>query len=178
MSGNLALGAITDRDTNIIGSKFMLHYKHDDAGNIGSRKARLVAQGFTQAEGIDYNETFSPTAKLSAICIITVITAHNGWELEQMDIDGAYLNTSLKETIYMRQLKGYEVLGKEHLVCKLEWALYSLKQARREWYNHFLDTMLNSDSCDAKQNMLYSIAMKMMMPLSLLSWMTSQWPAA
>jgi len=66
----------------------VLHYKHNAAGNIASRKARLVAQ----AKGINYNETFSPTAKLSAIRIITTITTHNDWELEQTDIDGAYLN--------------------------------------------------------------------------------------
>jgi len=86
---------------NIVRSKFILHYKHDAAGNIASRKARLVMQGFIQAEGINYNETFSPTEKLSAICIIAAIAVHNNWELEQMDIDGAYLNALLKETIYM-----------------------------------------------------------------------------
>jgi len=103
-----------------VGSRFVLHYKHDTSSNIASRKARLVTQGFTQAEGINYNETFSPMEKLSAIHIIAAIAAHNGWELEQMDIDGAYLNAPLKETIYMWQPKGYEVLEKEHLVCKLE----------------------------------------------------------
>src|SRR5882724_12200590 len=81
---------------NIVGSKFILHYKHDAASNIASRKARLVVEGFTQAEGINYNETFSPTAKLSAICIIATIAVRNDWELEQMDIDGAYLNAPLK----------------------------------------------------------------------------------
>ena len=62
---------------NIIGSCFVFHYKHDASGKIASHKARLVAQGFTQAEGIDYKETFSPTAKLSAICIIIAIAAHS-----------------------------------------------------------------------------------------------------
>jgi len=71
------------------------------AGEIASCKVRLVAQGFLQQEGVDYNETFSPMAKLSAICIITAIAAHNDWELEQTDIDRAYLNAPLMETIYM-----------------------------------------------------------------------------
>ena len=118
------------KDANIVSSHFIFHYKHSSDGNIASRKARLVVQGFTQEEGIDYQETFSPTAKLSAICIITAIATWNDWELEQTDIDGAYLNVPLSETIYMHQPKGYEVPGKEQHVCLLQCALYGLKQAR------------------------------------------------
>ena len=83
-----------------------------------------------QEEGIDYRETFSPTAtKLSAIHIIAAIATWNDWELEQTDIDGAYFNAPLSETIYMRQPKGYEVSGKERHICLLQCALYGLKQA-------------------------------------------------
>ena len=106
-------------DANIVGSRFVFHYKHDSDGNIASWKARLIAQGFTQEQGIDYKETFSPTAKLSAIRIIAAIAARNDWELEQTDIDGAYVNATLSETIYMCQPKGYETPGKEHHVCLL-----------------------------------------------------------
>ena len=84
-------------------SHFLFHYKLNAAGDVASYKVRLVAQGFSQQEGIDYNETFSPMAKLSAICIVAALTAHNNWELEQMDIDREYLNAPLMETIYMRQ---------------------------------------------------------------------------
>ena len=104
---------------NIVGSHFVFHYKHDADGHIASRKAQLVAQGFTQVEGIDYQETFSPTVKLSAIHVIIAIAARNDWELEQTDIDGAYLNMTLSETIYMRQPKGYGAPGKENHVCLL-----------------------------------------------------------
>jgi len=104
---------------NIIGSHFVFHYKHDAIGNIASCKARLVEQGFTQAEGIDYKEIFSLTAKLSTIHIIIAIAACNDWELEQMDIDGDYLNATPSETIYMCQPKGYEVPGKENHICLL-----------------------------------------------------------
>jgi len=69
--------------------------------NVASRKARLIAQGFTQEHGVDYKEAFSPTAKLAAIHIITAIAARNNWELEQTDIDGMYLNATLSKTIYM-----------------------------------------------------------------------------
>src|SRR5882724_2077839 len=73
-------------NANIVGSHLMLHYKHDSDGNIASWKARLVAQGFTQEQGIDYREMFSLTVKLSAICIIAAIATCNNWELEQTDI--------------------------------------------------------------------------------------------
>jgi Reverse transcriptase (RNA-dependent DNA polymerase) len=117
---------------NIVGSWIVLHYKCNATGQVVSHKARLVTQGFSQAAGIDYNETFAPTAKLSAIHIIIALAVRNDWELEQTDIDGAYLNALLKETIYMRQPKGFEVNGKEQHVCLLKRALYGLKQAGRE----------------------------------------------
>jgi Reverse transcriptase (RNA-dependent DNA polymerase) len=89
-------------------------------GSLVIHKSRVVAQGFSQAEGIDYNETFAPTAKLSTIRIIAALAARNNWELEQTDVEGAYLNAQLKETIYMRQHRGYEVRGKENHVCLLK----------------------------------------------------------
>ena len=128
-------------DANIVGSCFIFHYKHDSNGNITSGKARLIAQGFMQEEGIDYWETFSPTAKLSAIHIITAIATQNDWELKQTDIDGTHLNAPLLETIYMCQPKGYEVPGKEKHICLLQCALYGLKQARQEWYHLFIEVM-------------------------------------
>jgi hypothetical protein len=126
---------------NIVGSKLVFHYKHDANGEVVNRKTRLVAQGFSQAEGIDYNETFSPTAKLSAIRIIIAIAIRNDWEIEQTDIDGAYLNAPITEVVYMRQAKGYETHGKEHYVCRLNRAIYGLKQSGREWYNMFCRIM-------------------------------------
>ena len=90
---------------------------------MASWKARLVVQGFTQEEGIDYKETFSLNAKLSAICIIAAIATQNNWELKQTDIDRAYLNATLLETIYMCQPKGYGTPGKEQHVCHLQYTL-------------------------------------------------------
>jgi Reverse transcriptase (RNA-dependent DNA polymerase) len=130
---------------NIVGSKLVFHYKHDANGNVVAHKTRLVAQGFTQTQGIDYNETFSPTAKLSAIRIIIAIAIRNDWELEQTDIDGAYLNAPITETIYMRQARGYETPGKEHYVCRLNRAIYGLKQSGREWYDMFCRIMYQFD---------------------------------
>jgi len=108
----------------------VLHYKHDAAHNICQQNSKASHTGFTQAEGINYNETFSPMEKLSAIHIIAAIAAHNGWELEQMDIDGAYSMPPKGGHLYALA-EGYKVPGREHLICKLEWALYGLKQAGR-----------------------------------------------
>jgi hypothetical protein len=83
------------KGVNIIGSKVVMLYKHGPDGKIIAHKSRFVAQGFSQEAGIDYNETFSPTAKLTAIRIIAAIAARNDWELEQTDVDAAYLNASL-----------------------------------------------------------------------------------
>ena len=98
-------------NVNIVGSRIVLQYKLDKDGSIDTCKSRLVAQGFTQQEGIDYNDTFSPTAKLTAIRIITAIAVRNDWELEQTNVDAAYLNASLKENIYMHQPRGFEAPG-------------------------------------------------------------------
>lgn len=82
-----------------------------------------MTQGFLQTEGINDNETFALIAKLSAICIITAIAARNDWELEQTYIDGAYINATLKEIIYMHQPKGYKAPRKKHHICLLKHAL-------------------------------------------------------
>ena len=89
---------------NIVGSQIVLRYKLDKDGSISTHKSRLVAQGFTQQDGIDFNETFSLMAKLTAIRIIAAIVVRNGWELEQTNVDTAYLNASLKEDIYCKCL--------------------------------------------------------------------------
>lgn len=129
-------------NANIVGSRMVLRYKRNTTGHVASRKSRFIAQGFSQAEGIDYNETFTPTAKLSVIQIIAVLATRNDWEPEQTDVDGAYLNALLKETIYMRQAKGYEVPGKEKHICLLKCAIYGLRQAGHEWYELLCQIML------------------------------------
>jgi Reverse transcriptase (RNA-dependent DNA polymerase) len=138
----------------------VFHYKHDASGMVVAHKTRLVAQGFSQAEGIDYNEVFSPTTKLSAICIIAAIATRNNWELEQTDIDGAYLNARIKDIIYMCQPKGYETPGEEHQVCRLNRAIYGLKQSGREWYETFTTVMykFNFTHCETEHAVFHRYA--------------------
>ena len=89
-------------DRKPITNKWVFVRKYDKDGNLQKYKARLVARGFSQMPGMDYNETFSPVMRLETIRVILVLTVTEDWEIQQMDIKGAYLNGKLKETIYSR----------------------------------------------------------------------------
>ena len=114
-----------------VGCKWVFKTKRDSIGNIERYKARLVAKGFTQKDGIDYKETFSPVSKKDSLRIIMALVAHYDLELHQMDVKTAFLNGNLEEEIYMDQPEGFSVKGKEHMVCKLKKSIYGLKQASR-----------------------------------------------
>ena len=124
-----------------VGCKWVFKTKRDSKGNIERHKARLVAKGYTQKDGIDYKETFSPVSKKDSLRIIMVIVAHYDLELHQMDVKTAFLNGDLEEEVYMDQPEGFTTPGKENLVCKLKKSIYGLKQASRQWYIKFNDTI-------------------------------------
>ncbi|KAE8661751.1 hypothetical protein F3Y22_tig00113724pilonHSYRG00184 [Hibiscus syriacus] len=100
-------------------------------------KERLVAKGYAQTEGVDYNEVFSPVVKHSSIRILLALVAQLDLELVQMDVKNAFLHGDLDEEIYMTQPDGFKVAEKEEMVCKLEKSLYGLKQSPRQWYKRF-----------------------------------------
>ena len=102
-------------DTNIIGCRWVFQIKCDSSGKILKYHARLVAQGFTQLYGIDFNETFAPVSRLSSIQTVFALAASNDWELHQMDIKSAYLNSPIDMAIYMQLPPGYGSKGK--VVC-------------------------------------------------------------
>ncbi|KAJ1040157.1 hypothetical protein NDA10_003397 [Ustilago hordei] len=119
----------------LVDSKIVLRLKLDADGVPVKHKARLVARGFTQREGIDYQETFSPVAPLGAIRAILALAVQNNWEVHALDITMAYLNSTLKEAIYMKPPEGSGVApGKVYKVVK---GLYGLKQSGREWNQEF-----------------------------------------
>jgi hypothetical protein len=97
-------------------------------------KSRLVAQGFSQKEGINYEETFAPVARLEAIMILLAFSVAKGFKLHQMDVKSAFLNGVLEEEVYVRQPLGFESEKYPHRVYKLRKALYGLNQAPRAWY--------------------------------------------
>ena len=110
-----------------IGCKWVFKTKKDSLGNIERYKARLVAKGFTQKEGIDYTETFSPVSKKDSLRIILALVAHFDLELQQMDVKTTFLNGELEEEVYMKQHEGFPFSDGEQLVCKLKKSIYSLK---------------------------------------------------
>ena len=115
-----------------MGCKWVYKTKRHADGSIERHKARLVAKGFTQKEGIDFTETFSPVSTKDAFRMIMAMVAHFDMELYQMDVKTAFLNGELEENIYMRQPEGFIEQGSEHLVCKLKKSIYGVKQASRQ----------------------------------------------
>ena len=124
-----------------IGCKWVLKTKKDAKGKIERFKARLVAKGYTQKEGVDYIETFSPVSSKDSFRIIMALTAHFNLELRQMDVKTTFLNGDLYEEVYMKQPEGFVVDGKENMVCRLQKSIYGLKQASRQWYLKFHDVV-------------------------------------
>ncbi len=116
-----------------IGCKWIFKRKLNAAGLVEKYKTRLVANGFTQREGVDFVETFSPVAKFTSIRIISALMAYYDLEL-QMDVKTAFLISYLEEEIYMLQTEGFGEKGNENKVCKLNRSIYGLKQASRRWY--------------------------------------------
>jgi Reverse transcriptase (RNA-dependent DNA polymerase) len=113
-------------DRKIVGSRWVFRIKRGPDGTIQKYKAHVVAQGFTQVEGIDFDETFTPVAKLASLRTILVIAAERDLELHQMDVKSAYLNGVLKEEIFMNPPPGFNVPN--GMVLRLRKAVYGTKQ--------------------------------------------------
>jgi hypothetical protein len=114
-------------DHNIIGTKWIFKNKSYEHGTMIRNKARLVGQGYTQIDGVDFDETFAPVSRLESIRILLSISCHLGFKLYQMDVNSAFMNGILQEEVY---------------VYKLKKALYGLKQAPRAWYERFTTYLL------------------------------------
>jgi hypothetical protein len=117
-------------------SRWLYKLKYVADGSIEMYKARFVAQGFSQAEGVDYDETFALVARYTSIRVVISIAVEMGWKIHQMDVKTAFLNGLIQEEVYIEQPLGFfEVHGRESHVCRLKKALYGLKQAPRAWYS-------------------------------------------
>jgi hypothetical protein len=117
-----------------IETKWVWKNKEGEKGEVLRNKSRLVAQGYSQKEEIDYEETFAPVTRLEAIRILLSFSVAKGFKLHQMNVRSAFLNGVLEEEVYVRQPSGFESEKYPHLVHKLRKALYGLKQAPRAWY--------------------------------------------
>ncbi|WVZ54330.1 LOW QUALITY PROTEIN: hypothetical protein U9M48_005142 [Paspalum notatum var. saurae] len=129
------------RGHHAITLKWVFKLKRDEAGAIIKHKARLVARGFVQQEGIDFDDAFAPVARMESVRLLLALAAQEGWHVHHMDVKSAFLNGDLKEEVYVHQPPGFEIPGKEGKVLRLRKALYGLRQAPRAW-NAKLDSTL------------------------------------
>ncbi|KAK1698143.1 hypothetical protein QYE76_014840 [Lolium multiflorum] len=136
-----------DRRINVIGTKWVFKNKQDENGIVTRNKARLVAQGFAQIEGMDFEDTFAPVARLEAIRLLLAFASFHNFKLYQMDVKSAFLNGPLKETAYVAQPPGFEDPCRPNHVYLLHKALYGLKQAPRAWYEFLRDFLLHDGFC-------------------------------
>lgn len=136
------------KDRKPISCKWIYKIKTNADGSLDKFKARLVARGYTQKKGIDYDETFSPVAKMTTIRSVLSVAANEGLKLTQFDVSTAFLYGSLNEEIYMNQPDGYSDGSKK--VCRLKRSLYGLKQAPRCWNKCMVDYLksIGFKQCD------------------------------
>ncbi|GJY34298.1 retrovirus-related pol polyprotein from transposon TNT 1-94 [Tanacetum coccineum] len=124
-------------DMTIIGTKWVYRNKLDENGVVTRNKARLVAQGYNQQEGIDYDETYAPVARLESIRILLAYACALDFKLYQMDVKSAFLNGFINEEVYVAQPPGFIDFAKPNYVYRLKKALYGLKQAPKAWDNYY-----------------------------------------
>jgi hypothetical protein len=139
-----------------IACKCVFKLKLHANGSVESYKVRLVAKGYTQTEGIDYIDTFSPVVKMT-IRVLKALAVSQGWPLYQLDVNTTFLHGDLNEEVYMKPPLGLD-LDHPDLVCKLQRSLYGLKQASRQWNTKLTETLSSLGYTQSKLN--YSLSTK------------------
>ncbi|CAL9022062.1 unnamed protein product, partial [Prunus brigantina] len=124
-------------NTNVMGCKWIFKIKKNADGTISRYKARLVAEGFSQEYGLDYEETFSPVVRHTTVRLILGLAVNFQWELRQLDVKNAFLHGELQEEVFMKQPQGFIDSQYPDYVCKLQKSLYDLKQAPHAWNAKF-----------------------------------------
>src|SRR5882757_4386648 len=136
----LKVWTLTDlpKGHKVVKNKWVFKKKAD-----GRFRARLVAKGFTQIEGVDFDETFSPVARFESLRLLLALAALEDWEIHQMDVKSVFLHGVLDEEIYMEQPQGFITPRTETKVCRLKKAIYGLKQASRAWNLQFHGVLIS-----------------------------------
>ncbi|GKE56632.1 putative ribonuclease H-like domain-containing protein, partial [Tanacetum coccineum] len=127
-----------------IGTKWVYMNKKDERGIVIRNKARLVTQGYTQEEGIDYDEVFPPVARIKAIKLFLAYASFKDFVIYQMDVKTAFLYGKIEEEVYVCQPLGFEDPEFPDKVYKVEKALYGLHQAPRAWYETLSTYLLDN----------------------------------
>jgi hypothetical protein len=122
---------------NVVSGMWVFCHKYNSDGSLARCKARWVCRGFSQQQGIDFDETFSPVVKPCTIRIILSLAVSSSWPIHQLDVKNAFLNGTLNETVYCQQPSGFEDPSNPNLVCLLKKSLYGLKKAPRAWFQRF-----------------------------------------
>lgn len=135
-----------------IGCKWLYKPKINADGTIDKLKVGLVVKGYSQKEGIDYEETFAPIAKLDTIRMLISIATNKHWMIHRLDVKSTFLNGELKTKVCLEQTKGFVQKGKENLLCKLKNSLYGLKKAPRSWYEKIYSFFLQLGYNISKNN--------------------------
>jgi len=120
-----------------VGCKWIFTIKYQPDGSVDRYKAQLVAKGFTQTYGLDYQETFTPVAKLNTVRVLLSLATNCDWPLYQLDVKNAFLNGGLEEEVFMEISPGFRTPHNFNKVCKLKKSLYGHKQSPRAWFGRF-----------------------------------------
>jgi len=105
------------QDKSVVSSRWLYKVKQVADGSVEKHKARFVSRGFSQAEGIDYDETFVLVARYSFIRSMLALSAQMGWKIHQMDVKTAFLNGKIEEEVYIKQPEGFKAFDRESHVC-------------------------------------------------------------
>ncbi|GJS69905.1 retrovirus-related pol polyprotein from transposon TNT 1-94 [Tanacetum coccineum] len=134
---------------NVINLKWLWKNKRDEENTVIRNKSRLVAKGYAQKEGIDFEESFAPVARLEAVRLFITYAAHKSFTVYQMDVKTTFLYGPLKEEVYVNQPDGFVDPYHPDKVYRLKIALYGLKQAPRAWYDELSNFLHGMTSCDS-----------------------------
>jgi hypothetical protein len=129
---------------NIVGTKWVFRNKEDEHVVMTRNIAQLVAKGYSQVKGLEFDETFAPVSRLQSIHILLAYATHHDFKLYQMDVKSAFLNGSIKEEVYVEQPPDFESEEYPNHVYKLHKVLYGLKKAPRAWYEYLRDFLIDN----------------------------------